>query len=141
MTTSWRQSAQVLVERCVGMEGLWSLIYAAQRGVLRLALDPHLDRDLSLTYAAIDLGEAVGELEWAYPQLPARSPAVDLGPVSAARAEECRETLAALLSRALEVAAGIVCEDRDLGSAEALAVTRVIHLITSAHDRITGRLP
>ena len=131
----------MLVERCVGMEGLWSLIYAAQRGVLRLALDPHLDRDLSLTFAAIDLGEAIGELEWAYPQLPATSPAVDLGPASVARVDECREALAALLSRALEVAAGIVRDDRDLGSADALAVARVIHLITSAHDRITGRLP
>ena len=131
----------MLVERCAGMEGLWSLIYAAQRGVLRLALDPHLDRDLSLTYAAIDLGEAIGELEWAYPQLPATSPAVDLGPASADRAEECREALAALLSRALEVAAGLVRDHHDLSSADALAVARVIHLLTSAHDRITGRLP
>ena len=131
----------MLVERCAGMEGLWSLMYAAQHGVLRLALDPHLDRDLSLTFAAIDLGEAIGELEWAYPQLPATSPAVDLGRASADGAEECREALAALLSRGLEVAAGIVREDRDLDSADALAVARVIHLLTSAHDRITGRLP
>ena len=131
----------MLVERCAGMEGLWSLIYAAQRGVLRLALDPHLDRDLSLTYAAIDLGEAIGELEWAYPQLPATSPAVDLGPASAARVKDCREALAALLNRALEVAAGIVCDDLDMDSVDALAVARVIHLLTSAHDRITGRLP
>ena len=141
MTTSWRQPAQVLVARCAGMEGLWSLIYAAQHGVLRLALDPYLDRDLSLTYAAIDLGEAIGELEWTYPQLPATSPAVDLGPASADRAEECREALAALLSRALEVTAGIVRDDHGLDSADALAVARVIHLLTSAHDRITGRLP
>jgi len=131
----------VLVERCVGMEGLWSLIYAAQRGVLWLALDPHLDRDLSLTFAAIDLGGAIGVLEWAYPHLPATSPAVDVGPVSAARVEECRGALAALLSRGLEVAAGIVRDDHDLGSAEVLAVPRVNHLVTSAHNRITGRLP
>jgi hypothetical protein len=131
----------VLVERCAGMEGLWSLIYAAQRGVLRLALDPHLDRDLSLTYAAIDLGEAIGELEWAYPQLPATSPAVDLGAASSARVDECREALAALLSRALELAAEIVRDGNDLDTADALAVARVIHLITSAHDRIAGRLP
>lgn len=141
MTTSWRQPAQVLVERCAGMEGLWSLIYAAQHGVLRLALDPHLDRDLSLTYAAIDLGEAIGELEWIHPQLPATSPAVDLGSASAARAEECRQALAALLSRALEVAGGIVRDDRDLPTADVLAVARVTHLLTSAHDRITRRLP
>ena len=63
------------------------------------------------------------------------------GPRRRTRAEECREALAALLSRGLEVAAGIVREDRDLDSADALAVARVIHLLTSAHDRITGRLP
>ncbi len=66
---------------------------------------------------------------------------MDLGPASADRAEQCREALAALPSRALEVAAGIVCDDLDVDSADALAVARVIHLITSAHDRITGRLP
>jgi hypothetical protein len=37
------------------------LVYAAQIGVLQLALRSELDADLSLTQAAMDLGEAVEE--------------------------------------------------------------------------------
>ena len=72
MTLSWTESAQLLVDRVgAGMDALWSLTYAAQGAALQLALLEPLDEDLSLTSAGMDLAEALGELEWARPQLAA----------------------------------------------------------------------
>src|SRR5205809_531555 len=95
----WSQPACLLVDRLDhDFEGLWSLVYAAQHGALRLALDRQVDSDLSLTLAVMDLGEALEELEWAHPQLPAIAVAVDLGPVPDDSVPDCRAAVAVLLT-------------------------------------------
>jgi len=81
MTVSWTEPARELVDRLgAGMDALWALLFAAQHGALRLALVVPLDDDPSLTEAAVDLGEALEELEWVRPQLPSGGLAVGLGP-------------------------------------------------------------
>ena len=73
MAQNWAEPARLMVERLLldvgadGLSGLWSLAKAAQRATLRLALDPHADPDLSMTHAAMDLGELLEELEWSDP--------------------------------------------------------------------------
>jgi hypothetical protein len=81
MSVLWTVPARVLVDRFDdGVDALWSLVYAAQISILYLAVKPELDADLSLTQAVMDLGEALEELEWAHPDLPAHAVAVGLGP-------------------------------------------------------------
>lgn len=69
MTQNWAEPARLMVERLLldsdtyGLSGLWSLAKAAQQATLRLALDPAADPDLSMTHTAMDLGEALEELE------------------------------------------------------------------------------
>ena len=77
MTQNWAEPARLMVERLVldagadGLSRLWSLAKAAQRATLRLALDPCADPDLSMTHAAMDLGELLEEIEWADPAVAA----------------------------------------------------------------------
>ncbi len=86
MTVPWTTTAGVLVDRVEpGMAGLWSLIRTAQRGVLRCATDAELDRDLAFTFAAMDLGEALEDLEWVHPDLAAHMP-------SRSTSGNCQET-------------------------------------------------
>ena len=84
------------------LSGVWSLLYAAQRAALRLALDAGLDRDLSLTLAATDLGEALEELEWHHHDLPAGAAALDLGPIPAGATKDCLRAIEELLWGALD---------------------------------------
>lgn len=146
MTESWTEPARLMVQHLVrdpgvaGLPGLWSLAKAAQRAALLVALDPSADADLAMTQAAMDLGELLEELEWADPAIPSLAVAVDLGdppddPVA------CREAVAALLVGALEVAAAILRGPVGRSTAHVLMLARVVHLITSAHLRVAGRLP
>jgi hypothetical protein len=143
MGVLWTRPACLLVDRLgPGFEGLWSLVYAAQHGALRLALDRQADGDLSLTLAAMDLGEALEELEWAHPQLPAIAVAVDLGPVPADSVADCRAAVAVLLTGELKTTTGLLRDPSDdVGTPEILCLARIVHLLTNAHLRITGRMP
>jgi hypothetical protein len=67
VTVSWIEPARRLADDSArgGLAGLWSLLFAARRAVLALALLPGLDDDLAFTEAALDLrggrrGAAVG---------------------------------------------------------------------------------
>jgi len=81
MTVSWTEPARELVDRLgVGMEALWSLVFSAQAGALRLATVEPLDQDFALSDAGIGLADALAELEWARPEL-AAGVSVELGPV------------------------------------------------------------
>jgi len=147
MARNWTEPARLMVERLVfdgggdGLSGLWSLAKAAQRATLRLALDPPADPDLSMTPAAMDLGELLEELEWFDPAVVTRSVSVDLGdppgdPVA------CRQVIASLLVGALEVtAAALRAPAGESSTAQILMLARVVHLLTSAHLRVVGRLP
>jgi len=147
MARNWTEPARLMVERLVfdgggdGLSGLWSLAKAAQRATLRLALDPSADPDLSMTPAAMDLGELLEELEWFDPAVVTRSVSVDLGdppgdPVA------CRQVIASLLVGALEVtAAALRAPAGESSTAQILMLARVVHLLTSAHLRVVGRLP
>lgn len=143
MGVLWTRPARVLVaELGASLGDLWSLVFAAQRGALRLALDRGLDGDLSLTLAAMDLGEALEDLEWAHPGLPAVSVAVDLGPVPVDGVRDCLNAIAVLLAGGLDVAADLLRGSaRDLDTPDVLCLARVVHLLSSAHVRVTGEMP
>ena len=147
MGAPWTVPARVLVARLDGgIEGLWSLVYAAQVGALQLALGRGLgggaDGDLALTLAAMDLGEAIEELEWHHPDLPADAAAVDLGPAPPDGLADCRLAVAELLVAALDVVAGLLRDPEEpSGTAEVLYLARIVHLLTNAHLRVTGRMP
>lgn len=122
------------------LSGLWSLVRAAQQSTLCVALDPSADPDLSMTHAAMDLREVLEELEWAHPAVPMMAVAVDVGePLSDLAA--CRDTIASLLRRALRAAAIAPLPSGDSATAELLMLTRVVHLLITAHQRVVGPLP
>ena len=143
MSAPWTVPARVLVAQLDrGIEGLWSLVYAAQVGALQLALGRGLDGDLALTLAAMDLGEAIEELEWHHPDFPAVAAAVDLGPAPSDGLADCREAFTELLAAALDTAAGLLRDpDQPLDTTEVLYLARIVHLLTNAHLRVTGRMP
>jgi hypothetical protein len=147
MGAPWMVPARVLVAQLDrGIEGLWSLVYAAQVGVLQLALGRGpgggVEGDLTLTLAAMDLGEAIEELEWHHPDLPAVASAVDLGPAPPDGLADCRLAVAELLVAALDVVAGLLRDpEQPIDTTEVLYLARIVHLLTNAHLRVTGRMP
>lgn len=143
VTVSWTHSAEELVDRLgVGMDALWSLVYAAQSGALQLALVEPLDEDLSLTAAGMDLAEALGELEWVRPELASGSVVVDPGPAPLDDVSACRASIAGLLAAAVDVVVALLREHgEELDTPDVLAVARVAHLVGAAYTRVTGRLP
>ena len=143
MGVLWMQPARVLVDRLDhGLAGLWSLTYAAQHGALRLALDRDVDGDLSLTLAAMDLGEALEDLEWAHPDLPTVAVAVDLGPVPADAVSDCRAALAVLATGGLDMAAEVLRDaPTELDTPDVLCLARTVHLLSNAYLRVTGQMP
>jgi hypothetical protein len=105
MTVSWMEPARRLADDSFGggMDGLWSLLFAARRAVLHLALLPGLDDDLAFTEAALDLREAA-ERSWSgcTPDLPRRAAAVDLGEAPLDQVSACRAAVTGLLIAALD---------------------------------------
>jgi hypothetical protein len=147
MAQNWAEPARLMVERLLldhgsgGLSGLWSLAKAAQQATLRVALDPHADPDLSMTHAAMDLGELLEELEWADPTVATLAVAVEMGHPPD-DPEACRQAIASLLVGALELtAAALRAPAGDSSTAHILMLARVVHLLTSAHLRVAGRLP
>ena len=148
MPQNWTEPARLMIERLVvdagahELSGLWSLTKAAQQAALRLALDPAVDSDLSMTHAAMDLAEALEELEWSDPAICSVAVALDLGDPPE-DSGQCREVIASLLVGALEVTAAALRAPagEESSTAEILMLARVVHLLTSAHLRVVGRLP
>lgn len=88
----------------------------------------------------MDLGELLEELEWSHPAVPTLAVAVDLGDPPDDLAAG-REAVAALLVGALDVAAAALRGPVGETTAAVLVLARAVHLITSAHLRVAGRLP
>ena len=141
VSTLWTRPARVLVDRAApDLPGLWSLLYAAQRGALRLALDTRADGDLSLTLAAMDLGEALEELEWNHPDLAGGAVALDLGPIPVGATDDCLCAVGELLAGALTRSAGVLRDpSNDLATGDVLCLARVVHLLSSALGRLGNR--
>ena len=135
MTVSWTEPARELVDRLgVGMEALWSLVFSAQDGALRLAMVEPLDEDFALSDAGVGLADALAELEWARPEL-AAGISVELGPVRWDDVIAYRQAIAGLLAAALEVVADLL-RSAELDTPDVLALARVIHLVSAAHQRV-----
>lgn len=128
------------VEAAHDLAGLWSLVKAAQQATLRIALDPVAGTDLSMTHAAMDLREVLEELEWAHPGVPMMADVLDVGePLSDQAAR--RDKIASLLQRALRAAAIAPVPSGNSATADVLMLTRVVHLLITAHQRVVGSLP
>ena len=94
------------------------MLFAAQTAALLLSLAGPLVDEQPLSTVALDLAEAVEELEWARPEL------------------------AGLLRVALDVATGLLRDpDQPLDTADLFAVSRVVTLLGTAHVGTTGGLP
>ena len=142
MAGSWTEPTRLLIgAHPPGVGGLWSLLHTAELAVMHLAMDSRRDVDLVFTCAAIDLREAVEELEWHYPALPEATGFLDLGRAPADDVDgECEQALTGLLDAALGLA-GELLQDPAGDLAEVLALARVATLSVSAYQHLTGGLP
>jgi len=134
---TWDESAKVLVERGdADWEGIWTLTYAAGRATADLCVVAPMADAVELTYAAMDLCEAREELEWVRPDLPARCPAVTVGPPDPADAEVARDAVSRLITAALARAAALLGCDLDL--ADLACLTRATTQLRSARRIVHG---
>jgi hypothetical protein len=79
--TTWREQAdEELWEFEPGWGGLWSLLYVTSHAAFTLSLQRPLGSAVELAFAALDLGEARDELEWARPAVAGGHP-TRLGPL------------------------------------------------------------
>lgn len=157
MTMSWDPARELVGRLGVGMDAVWSLLYAAQTASLRLALVGPVDGDIELTEAGMDLADALGELEWVRPELVELGVAFDPGPAPLTDLARSRDTLVVLLAGAIELIVALLqrgpTDDRGpsrpgvssaavagepLTVADVLALARVAHLVSTAHGRVTG---
>lgn len=124
------------------MDALWAVLFAAQATALLLSLAGPLVDEQPLSTVGLDLAEAVEELEWARPELAARSVGLDPAPIPGGDLAQDRAALAGMLRVALGLAAGLLRDpSQPLDTAELLAVSRVVTLLGTAHLGTTGRLP
>jgi hypothetical protein len=138
----WAQPARTLIaSSTIGMAGFWSAVYAAQNAVLWLGVSDPRRWDISCTEAAMDLAEALSDLEWVSPWL-AAGEGVDLGPVTPLDDfDSCVRQTAGLLRATVELAARMLASPEvELDIPELLAVSRAVHLVSDAHVRLTGSL-
>jgi hypothetical protein len=140
VTVSWLRQAERLAGVATGWEGLWSVLVTARRAALALAMLPGLDDDLTFTEGALDLREAVEELEWLHPGLPLRAVSVDLGDAPLDQVNACRTAVGGLLTAVLAEARRLNRLPGELDTPQVLALARVSQLAASAHRRVTGRL-
>ena len=91
---------------------------------------------VELTYAAMDLGEAREELEWVRPDLPARCPAVTVGPPDPLDVDVALDAISRLITAAL--ARAEVLLGCDLALADLACLTRATTRLRSAHRAVHG---
>src|SRR5664280_1740779 len=121
---TWDETAKVLVEHAdAGWEGIWTLTYAAGRATADLGVVVPMADAVELTYAAMDLAEARQELEWVRPDLPARCPAVTVGPPDAVDVDTARDAIARLITAALARTETLLSCDLDLADLACLTRT------------------
>ena len=114
----------------------------AQTAALLLSLAGPLVDEQPLSAVALDLAEAVEELEWARPELAAHGASLDLILIPDGDLAQGRAALAGLLRVALGMTAGLLRDpEQPLDTAELLAVSRVVTLVGTAHVGTTGQLP
>jgi len=134
---TWDETAKVLVEHAdADWEGIWTLTYAAGRATDDLGVVAPMADAVELTYAATDLCEAREELEWVRPDLPARCPAVTVGPPDNLDAEVARDAVSRLITAALARAEALLGCDVDL--ADLACLTRTTAQLRSAQRGIHG---
>ena len=121
---TWDETAKVLVEHAdADWEGIWTLTYAAERATADLGGVLPMADAVELTYAAMDLGDAREELEWVRPDLPARCPAVTLGPPEPLDVDAARDAVSRLITAALARSEALLGDDLDLAALACLART------------------
>jgi len=134
---TWDETAKVLVERAdADWEGIWTLTYAAERATADIGVVVPMADAVELTYAAMDLCEAREELEWVRPDLPARCPAVTVGPPDPVDVDAARDAIARLITAALARAAVLLGCDLDL--ADLACLTRTTTQLRSARRIVHG---
>ena len=134
---TWDETAKVLVERAdADWEGILTLTYAAGRATDDLAVVSPMADAVELTYAAIDLCEAREELEWVRPDLPARCPAVTVGPPDNLDADSARDAVSRLITAALARTEALLGCDLDL--ADLACLTRTTTQLHSARRIVHG---
>jgi len=134
---TWDETAKVLVEHAdADWEGIWTLTYAAERATDDLGVVAPMADAVELTYAAMDLAEARQELEWVRPDLPARCPAVTVGPPDSLDAEVARDAISRLITAALPRAAALLSCDLDL--ADLACLTAATTQLRSARRTVHG---
>ncbi len=80
MGYTWSAGAEAVLEHtAVDWDGVWSLLYAAGKGIFRLSLQLPLGPGAELAYTGMDICEARDEVAWAHPEVSATAIAVDLG--------------------------------------------------------------
>jgi hypothetical protein len=134
---TWDESAKVLVEHAdADWEGIWTLTYAAGRATADLGVVAPMADAVELTYAAMDLCEARQELEWVRPDLPARCPAVTVGPPDPADVDAARDVISRLITAALARAAALLGCELDL--ADLACLTAATMQLGSARRIVHG---
>lgn len=135
MEVLWSRTVGVLLENAADdLGGMWSLVRAGQRAALCLAVDPELDRQLNYTFAALELSEALEDLEWAHPELTTTSATADLGEVPDGAVADAHQALDNLLKSIVSTAARILRQhDEVLETGDVLCLARVAHQVSAAH--------
>ena len=134
---TWDESAKVLVERAdADWEGIWTLTYAAGRATADLCVVVPMVDAVELTYAEMDLCEARQELEWVRPDLPARCPAVTVGPPEPVDVDVARDAVSGLITAALARAEALLGCELDL--ADLACLTRTTTQLRSARRAVHG---
>ena len=134
---TWDETAKVLVERAdADWEGIWTLTYAAERATADLGVVAPMADAVELTYAAMDLCQAREELEWVRPDLPARCPAVTVGPPDPRDVDPARDAISRLITAALARAEALLGCELDL--ADLACLTRTTTQLRSAGRAVHG---
>ncbi len=132
---TWDETAKVLVERAgADWEGIWTLTYAAGRATADLGVVAAMADAVELTYAAMDLCQAREELEWVRPDLPARCPAVSVGPPDNLDVDAARDAVSRLITAALARSEALLGCELDL--ADLVCLTRATTQLRSARRAV-----
>ena len=138
----WAEPAREVIRSApASLDGFWSVIYAAANAATWLGDGDPRRWDSSCLEAAMDLTEALGEIEWVDPTV-AGSRTIDVGPVTPLdRFDDCLAQTAQLVREAVGFAVDLLgetsmrWEHRDL-----IAVSRAVTLLSRAYSRLTGTL-
>lgn len=120
-----------LVGDAQGWAGVWTLTYATGVALQRLAMVEGWDKDLTLTYASLDVALAASELEWADPTGTAQAPQVDLGPLVPSERRAAVAVALQMLGGGLELLTTVLT-DPAMPPGKVLSGTRAFGLLARA---------